>query len=199
MRTRTSSEEDLDNIDINALEKDASPPQTARSEFLDNHEMVLAREKMRLKQLKLVESKKRKRNIDQGTLAQVALSVVMEKDERSSSPSDWFDGKAFTNERRSSSLNEVNTSKDDEIEKHLENDIYLINRTGNENRNGAFISSDYKSKKAIGHTRSKSAGNSLLKSTKRQLSLKETTRVPITVVPESQSRLSSSLPENSGK
>lgn len=198
---RTSSEEELENIDINTIEEDALSPQTTHSEFLDNHEMILAREKLNLKRLKLVEPKKTKRNIDQGTLAHVALSVVMESDERSGSPSDWFDGgNALTNNRRSSSLNEVDIARNGESEKYFKQEHRKTGLTGNENKNVGYMSSDYKSKKAIGHTRSKSDGTSLLKSTKRQLSLQETSRTskPIYSNPESQSRLSSSLPENSG-
>lgn len=198
---RTSSEEEIENIDIDTIEEDALSPPTTHSEFLDSHEITLAKEKLNLKRLKLVEPKKCKQNIDQGTLAHVALSVVMESDERSGSPSDWFDGGApLTNNRRSSSLNEVDIARNKESEKHSKQDYNKTSLPENESKNVGYLSSDFKSKKAIGHTRSRSDGTGLLKSAKRQYSLQETskTKKPIYSNPESQSRLSSSLPENSG-
>ena len=46
---RSSSEEDLENIDINVLEEDALSSEATRSEFLDNHENGLGKRKTAFK------------------------------------------------------------------------------------------------------------------------------------------------------
>ena len=182
-----------DDLDVEDIEKDAS------TDVTDDTDMFLVKEKLHLSGLKLVDSKNRNRNIDQSTLAQVALSVVMEGDERCASPSScWFEGDTCTQRRRTTSLNEADLSPQ---EKQLEIETTRdLNRTSQDSIDSLVSTSDYKSKKALGHTRSKSDGTTLIKTTTRQHSVKEIPRAKEQArhVPESQSRLSSSLPESSG-
>jgi len=196
--------------------------------LLKNHEMILAKEKLQIKELKLTDSKKRKHNIDQGTLAQVALTAVMEGDERCSSPTScWFEGNSTCSQRkRSSSSSDSDLkdleNKDDEskiqdnkhtsqhsLDSFMDSNLKigsLDNKRTSQHSLDSIIplKSDHRSIKARGHSRSRSDGTRLIKNTARQQSMKEIPsceKQHATLITENSSRLSSSLPEreSSGK
>lgn len=193
---------------------------TLNTDLLKNHEIHLAKEKLQIKELKLATSKKRKHNIDQGTLAQVALTAVMEGDERCVSPSScWFEGTSTCSQRKqSTSLSDSDLKdlqKEDDVDsssKIQDNkrtsqhsldsfmdsklQINCLNSKQTSNSQHSLDSiipsrSDYKSMKAHGHSRSRSDGIRLIKNTVRQHSMKE--------MPSHKKQHTKSITENSSR
>lgn len=188
--------------DTHDLDNDKTQTPT---DLINNHEIFLAKEKLQIKELKLADSKKRKHNIDRGTLAQVALTAVMEGDERCSSPTScWFEGNSTcVQRRRSTSLSEAELKEieNKNISETTTNSKDSIKTSQHSLDSVVPSSSEYKSKKALGHSRSRSDGTRLIKTTKRQQSCKEVpshAKQEAKRITESESRLSSSLPESSG-
>lgn len=191
----TSKDDDLHELNVESFY------QGSNDDLVENHEMLLANEKVHLRGL--VDSKKRKkRSIDEGTLAQVALTAVMEGDERCGSPSScWFEGNSCVQRRRSTSLNDLMEIEKEtvlETETATNKNIQIATYDKVESN---LPSSEYKAKKALGHSRSRSDGTRLIKTTKRQQSVQEVprrTKDEHKLSSDSLSRLSSSLPESSG-
>ena len=176
-----------------------------------------ATKSLNLRGLQIVEPRKNKRGINQATLAQAALSAVLESEESPSSEQ-WFEGgnKGVFPKERGPISNDNNINKvRDPIKQILSESSTLPRYKGSENTTRAAnadlsivnssinsdvqpVISDHEKKKALGHSRSKSDQIQDSK-TRKQVMIKE----PNEEREKSSSlgeppKLSSSLPTSSG-
>ncbi|XP_032218537.1 run domain Beclin-1-interacting and cysteine-rich domain-containing protein isoform X2 [Nematostella vectensis] len=211
----SDTEDELDFSTENNGKDLSSSPQIVNNEFMNIQELKLARERLKLQGFKAVQPK---RKISQVTLAQAALSVVLEKEERSPSPSQWFDAEGFLNTKRSTSLNNVHSSEnftgilqsqksstlpDTRTKRKSVCQEDLVDGTVCIGEPSSRVLSEFEIKKAIGHNRSKSDQIGLNKMRKIQVeSMEELPNERLRSNSDSNSeesvvRLSSSLPSNS--
>ena len=174
-----SSDPHTTSQNLSSSPKDSSSSSPESNEgFVTRENMIAARQHLHLHGLRIVEPKKSKRGINQATLAQAALSAVLETEE-TPSLEQWFEGESkgsLSRERRSSSFDDIlvirRKEPDQQINcaemsskpstlprsKNSENITRTIVSLANTSINAENrpIVSDYELKKARGHTRSKS-------------------------------------------